>query len=101
SPERNSLAFGPPGILDNLLTRCNVTRIVTYVTQWHTCTCLRQRHCEFSPQHVQRMPPRYRAERVGTALAADRQSRAGKRSWSFTVIPVQGAPWPVGLAGAS
>jgi hypothetical protein len=31
-------------MFDNLLTRCNATRIVTYVTQWHTCTCLRQRH---------------------------------------------------------
>jgi hypothetical protein len=31
-------------MFDNLLTRCNVTRMVTYVTQWHTCTCLRQRH---------------------------------------------------------
>ena len=31
-------------MFDNLLTRCNVTRMVTYVTQWHTCACLRQRH---------------------------------------------------------
>jgi hypothetical protein len=31
-------------MFDNLLARCNVTRMVTYVTQWHTCTCLRQRH---------------------------------------------------------
>src|SRR5260370_21880902 len=49
----NGLAFGPSEILDNLLTRCNVTHMVTYVTQWYTCTCLRQRHwasCQRLPQ---------------------------------------------------
>ncbi len=46
---RNGLAFGSSRMLDNLLTRCNVTRIVTYVTQWHTCTCLRQRHWGMAP----------------------------------------------------
>ncbi len=30
-------------------TRCNVTCMVTYVTQWHTCTCLRQRHWPVRP----------------------------------------------------
>ena len=40
----NGLAFGSSRMFDNLLIRCNVTRMVTYVTQWHTCTCLRQRH---------------------------------------------------------
>jgi hypothetical protein len=42
--EVNGLAFGSSGVLDNLLTRCNVMHMVTYVTRWHICTCLRQRH---------------------------------------------------------
>jgi len=33
APTPNGLAFGSSRMFDNLLTRCNVTRIVTYVTQ--------------------------------------------------------------------
>ncbi len=40
----NGLAFGSSRMFGNLLTRRNVTRMVTYVTRWHTCARLRQRH---------------------------------------------------------